>query len=234
MQTLLMAWSGGKDSTLALARLRQSRQCNVVGLLTTVSPAEQRVSIHGIRLTVLHAQAAELGLPAFEAPLATNSSNADYDAAWAAALQRARSALGTIDGIAYGDLYLEQVRQYREQQGLRLGYTPVFPLWGQQTAQLAREFIAAGYEAYLTCVDTTQLAAQFAGRRFDLALLEELPASVDPCGEGGEFHTCVVAGPIFRRPIAVSGGGRIRREQRFEFYDLVPVSAPPAPPACGR
>ncbi len=231
MPTVLVAWSGGKDSTLALARLRQSPDCKVAGLLTTIAPAEDRVSIHGIRRTVLHAQAAALGLPVFEAPLASKSSNADYDAAWAAALQRARSGLGSIEGVAYGDLFLEQVRRYREQQGVRLGYTPVFPLWGLDTAQLAREFISAGYEAYLTCVDTTQLAAEFAGRRFDLSLLQDLPSSVDPCGERGEFHTCVVAGPIFRQPIAVTGGERTRREERFEFYDLVPARTPRAPPA---
>lgn len=231
MQTVLMAWSGGKDSTLALARLRGSPECTVVGLLTTVAPAEDRVSIHGIRRSILHAQAAALGLPVFEAPLAPKSSNADYDAAWAAALQRARTALGAIEGIAYGDLFLEQVRQYRVQQGLRLGYRPMFPLWGLGTAQLARDFIAAGHEAYLTCVDTTQLAADFAGRRFDLSLLRDLPSTVNPCGEGGEFHTCVVAGPLFRQPIAVTGGERTRREERFEFCDLVPLGAAPALPA---
>jgi diphthamide synthase (EF-2-diphthine--ammonia ligase) len=161
-------------------------------------------------------------LPLFEAQLSPASSNQEYDAAWAAAVNQARDAIGPVRTIAYGDLFLEDVRQFREEQATRLGYTPMFPLWGRDTALLAREFVAAGYEAYLTCVDTTQLAPEFAGRRFDAALLEALPPSVDPCGERGEFHTCVVAGPIFAFPIPVTRGERLRRENRFEYCDLLP------------
>lgn len=218
---VLLAWSGGKDSTLALAALRADPAVRVVGLLTSVAPAFDRINIHGVRRSILRAQAAALELPVFEAELAPTSSNETYDIAWAAVFKSAQEELGPVAHIAYGDLFLADIRQFREAQGLRLGYTPIFPLWGCPTATLARQFIAAGYAAYLTCVDTTQLAPDFAGRRFDLDLLADLPPTVDACGEHGEFHTCVVAGPLFVRPIAVSVGERVRRDERFEYCDLV-------------
>ncbi|HWA58277.1 MAG TPA: hypothetical protein VG692_13540 [Gemmatimonadales bacterium] len=224
---VLLAWSGGKDSSLTLAALRIDPAVRVMGLLTTVAPAYDRVSIHGVRRSILHAQAAALGLPVFEASLAPASSNADYDRAWAEALGAARRALGPVTDLAYGDLFLEDVRAFREDQARRLAYTPRFPLWGMDTVALARRFVDEGFEAYLTCVDTTQLDGAFAGRRFDHALLRDLPASVDPCGERGEFHTCVVDGPIFASRIAVRVGERVRRDQRFEYCDLVPVAETP-------
>ena len=135
------------------------------------------------------------------------------------------NAIGPVEHIAYGDLFLEDVRKFREEQSVRLDYLPLFPLWGRDTRALAREFVDAGYDAYLTCVDTQQLDASFAGRRYDARLLDELPASVDPCGERGEFHTCVVGGPIFAEAIAVTVGERTRRAERFEYCDLVPVGA---------
>lgn len=228
---ILLAWSGGKDSTLALATLRQDPEYHAVGLLTTMASAYDRVSIHGVRRAILHAQATALQLPVFEALLTANSSNTDYDAAWALAIEHARQALGPVGHIAYGDLFLEDVRRFREEQGQRLGYTPLFPLWGRDTGQLAQHFIQAGYHAYVTCVDTTQLAPEFAGRRFDQLLLADLPASVDPCGERGEFHTCVVAGPHFSQPIPVRCGERLRREDRFEYCDLVPPDTLSSPQA---
>lgn len=224
-EPLLLAWSGGKDSTLTLAALREDRGVLVVGLLTTVAPAYDRISIHGVRRSILHAQAASLGLPVFEAELQPSSGNADYDLAWSAALNRATQALGPVSAVAYGDLFLEDVRQFRVDQGARLGFEPRFPIWGRDTAALARQFVDAGYEAYLTCVDTTQLDPAFAGRRFDRALLADLPETVDPCGERGEFHTCVVNGPLFRQPIPVGIGERIRRDERFEYCDLVPADS---------
>lgn len=219
---MLLAWSGGKDSTLTLAALRGNPELRVVGLLTTVAPAYDRISIHGVRRSILHAQAESLELPVFEASLTPGSSNEEYETAWAEALERARSAVGPAEYLAYGDLFLEDVRGFRIAQSARLKYTPLFPIWGIDTARLAREFIAQGYEAYLTCVDTTQLSPEFAGRRFDASLLADLPTSVDPCGERGEFHTCVLAGPIFRNPIMALPGERVRRDDRFEYCDLVP------------
>lgn len=220
---VLMAWSGGKDCTLALETLRTQRELEVVGLLTSVSAAYDRVSMHGVRRSILQAQASRLGLPLFEAKLSAQASNEDYDAAWANALANARDALGPVHHIAYGDLFLEDVRAYRESQAVRLGYTPVFPLWGHNTPELARHFLAAGYEAWVTCVDTEQLPAEFSGRRFDQAFLQELPATVDPCGERGEFHTCVVAGPCFLQRIEVVRGECVRRDGRFEYCDLLPA-----------
>jgi len=220
MSAALLAWSGGKDSAMALAQLRANEAARVVGLMTTVSASFERVSIHGVRRSLLQAQAAALELPLFEVPLPADANNEQYESAWAAGLARARAALGPIEQLAFGDLFLPDVRAFREQQAARLAYQPMFPLWGRDTSSLARQFIAAGYEAYLVCVDTTQLAADFAGRRFDATLLRDLPATVDPCGENGEFHTCVVAGPIFREPISVLGGERTHRDSRFEFYDL--------------
>ena len=218
---VLLAWSGGKDSTLALAALRADPAMRVVGLLTSVAPAFDRISIHGVRRSILRAQAAALELPVFEAELAPTPSNEAYDIAWAAAFKSAQAQVGPVAHIAYGDLFLADIRRFREAQAQRLGYTPVFPLWGRPTPALARQFIAAGYEAYLTCVDTTQLASDFAGRRFDLDVLADFPPTVDACGEHGEFHTCVVAGPLFTRPIAVLVGERVRRDERFEYCDLV-------------
>src|SRR6185437_14148337 len=154
--------------------------------------------------------------------LPPDASNDVYDAAWARAIGRARDAIGPVEHIAYGDLFLEDVRRFREEQSVRLDYQPLFPLWGQDTRALARGFVDAGYDAYLTCVDTQQLDASFAGRRYDARLLDELPASVDPCGERGEFHTCVVNGPIFSGEIKVKPGEVVERDG-FVFADLVPL-----------
>lgn len=217
----ILAWSGGKDSTLALASLLADPTIHVVGLLTTVTPAYDRISIHGVRRSILHAQAHSLDLPVFEAALEPSSDNNAYETAWTNALTAARAAVGPVTHVAYGDLFLGDVRHFRETQGQRHGYQTIFPLWGEDTAQVARQFIASGYDAYLTCVDTTQLSAEFSGRRYDHTLLADLPSHVDPCGERGEFHTCVVNGPIFRVPVAVTVGERVRRDERFEFCDLL-------------
>lgn len=218
---IVLAWSGGKDSTLALEALRADPEAVVVGCVTAVTPEYDRVSIHGIRRSILHAQADSLGLPLVEAHISVGGDNAAYEAAWAAALAEAAGRLGKFDYVAYGDLFLEDVRNYRDAQLDRLGLHPVYPLWGQPTRALGARFVAAGYEAYLTCVDTTQLAPRFAGRRYDTALLADLPPGVDPCGERGEFHTCVVAGPQFRRRIVVAPGNRVLREERFQYCDLL-------------
>lgn len=221
-EVILLAWSGGKDSTLALAELRRSPEYQVAGLITTVTSVYDRVSIHGTRRSILEAQAGALGLPVFEATLPPDAGNAVYEAAWARAIRAAEDAVGPVRGIAYGDLFLEDVRRFREDLARRAGYHPLFPIWGWDTRDLAHSFVREGYEAYVTCVDTTQLDARFAGRRYDRSFLDELPTSVDPAGERGEFHTCVVAGPGFRHPIRVQVGERVRRDERFEFCDLLP------------
>ena len=184
-QPVLLAWSGGKDSALALAALRADASVTVVGLVTAVTPAYDRISIHGVRRAILRAQSRALGLPVFEATLAPTSSNAAYEDAWVAAVSRAVAQLGAVSALAYGDIFLADVRQYREQLAERLGLASRFPLWHADTRALAERFVADGYEAYLTCVDATQLAPEFAGRRFDADLLSEMPSTVDPCGERG-------------------------------------------------
>ena len=220
MRRTLVAWSGGKDSALALASLRADPSHEVVGLLTAVTKDFDRVSIHGIRRSILEAQAERLALPLFEAAVHQGADNAAYEQSWARAAASARSALGRVDAIAYGDLFLEDVRAYRERQCAELAIEPIFPLWGEDTLELAKRAIREGYVARLTCIDTKQLDASFAGRAFDSELLAVLPGSVDPCGERGEFHTCVVSAPIYSGPIAVVQGIAVLRDDRFQYCDF--------------
>ena len=217
---IALAWSGGKDSSLALAALRADPTVEVVALVTTVTRDFDRISMHGVRRTVLDAQVAAIGLPLIEATIPAAASNMVYEEALAAALAILRQLHPGVRHLAFGDLFLADVRAYRERMLPPLGWVPEFPLWGRDTAALARDFVTAGYRAIVTCVDTTQLEAAFAGREFDAALLADLPATVDPCGERGEFHTCVYAGPIFRQPLALEAGARVRRDGRFEYCDV--------------
>ena len=221
MIDVVLAWSGGKDSTLALAALRADPRYRVVALLTTVTREYDRISIHGVRRAVLEAQINALGLPLIEASMAAGASNTEYEAAFTLALRTAQLRWAGLRSIAFGDLFLSDVRAYREALLDSLGWTGVFPLWGEDTAALAQQFIRTGYRAILTCVDTTQLAPEFAGRQFDASFLAALPGTVDPCGERGEFHTCVYAGPQFARPLSLVTGERLRRDERFEYCDVL-------------
>jgi uncharacterized protein (TIGR00290 family) len=215
-----LSWSGGKDSSLALAALQADPRYEVVALLTSITSGYDRVSIHGVRRALVEAQASAIGLPLFEIELQPQSSNEAYEAAFLAALARLRLAHPTVGHLAFGDLYLADVRAYRERLLEPTAFRAVFPLWGRDTKALAHEFIDAGFRATLVCVDTTQLSADFVGRAFDDSLLSALPAAVDPCGEGGEFHTFVSEGPIFRSPIIVRVGEVVLREERFAYCDL--------------
>ena len=202
MKTLL-AWSSGKDSAWTLHVLR-NQGIEISALLTTLNQAADRVAMHGVRRTVLEAQAAAAGIPLWQIPLPWPCTNDDYEARMAEACRRAVAE--GFDTIAFGDLFLADIRAYRERQLAGSGLTPIFPLWEIPTPQLARDMIAGGLRARLSCVDSRQLDASFAGRDFDAALLADLPPSVDPCGENGEFHTCVYAGPMFRAPIELPPG----------------------------
>ena len=218
----LLAWSSGKDSAWALHVLREQGGADaveVVGLLTTLNEAYARVAMHAVRVELLRAQAAAVGLPVTEVPLPWPCSNAQYEAAMGGALEEARRAGITV--VAFGDLFLEDVRRYREDRMAGTGLRPSFPLWGQPTDALARRMIAGGLRARLTCVDPRQLAPSFAGRELDEALLAALPASVDPCGERGEFHTFAYDGPMFARPVAIRAGEIVERDG-FVFADLLP------------
>jgi uncharacterized protein (TIGR00290 family) len=224
-EPVVLSWSGGKDSSLALSALRADPRYEVVALLTSITRVYDRVSVHGVRRTLVEAQAAAAGLPLVEVVLEPQSSNEAYETAFRDALARIRVEYPGVRQIAFGDLFLTDVRKYREDLVASSGFAGIFPLWGRDTRQLADEFIAAGFRAHLVCVDTTQLSATFAGRAFDAALLSELPEVVDPCGERGEFHTFVSAGPIFTAPIGVRRGDGVLRENRFAFCDLLPDGA---------
>jgi uncharacterized protein (TIGR00290 family) len=224
---IALGWSGGKDSSLALASLQNDPAFQPIALLTTITGDYDRISMHGVRRSVLDAQVRELGLPLVEATIPPQANNAIYEEAFAGALDGMRSQRPDLRHLAFGDLFLTDVRAYRERLLNQLGWTPVFPLWGQDTGRLAREFISQGFRAILTCVDTIQLAPEFVGREFDEELLADFPESVDPCGERGEFHTCVYDGPIFRRPIHLERGERVRRDNRFEYCDLILPILPP-------
>jgi uncharacterized protein (TIGR00290 family) len=221
MEPIVLSWSGGKDSALALDRLRHDPDVNVVALLTSVTTGYDRISIHGVRRSLLHAQAAALGLPVHEIVLEPNCTNEAYDAAMSRTLNQLKSLYPDVGRIAYGDLFLEDVRRYREERLPSLGFAGAFPIWGLDTATLAREFVDRGFEARLVCVDTTQLDARFAGRAFDHALLDELPPNVDPCGERGEFHTFVANGPGFHAPVRCTVGETVLRDDRFAYCDLI-------------
>jgi uncharacterized protein (TIGR00290 family) len=215
----LIAWSSGKDSAWALHEVRRAGELDVVGALTTVTETFGRVSMHGVRAEIMRAQHAAAGLASIIVPIPYPCPNAIYEARMAAALADAKAQ--GVTHVIFGDLFLEDVRAYRESKLAGSGITPVFPLWHCPTDALAREMIAAGVETYLVCIDLKRLGKEFAGRRFDHALLAELPATVDPCGENGEFHSCVVAGPMFDRAIAVRVGEIVERDG-FAYADLIP------------
>lgn len=214
----LLSWSSGKDSAWALHLLRQSPELEVVGLLTTINQVADRVAMHAVRSELLRAQADAVGLPLFSVPIPSPCSNAEYEAAMARAVARARGDGITV--MAFGDLFLEDIRNYREAKLAGTGLRPVFPAWAIPTQTLAREMIAQGLRARLTCVDPRQLSPKLVGREFDQRLLDELPAGVDPCGEHGEFHTFVYDGPMFQRRVPISSGEVIERDG-FAFADLL-------------
>ena len=221
MKRILVSWSSGKDSAWCLHTLRQHGEYQIAGLLTTFNRAANRVAMHAVRRELVERQAAAAGLPLWAVLLPWPCSNEEYEALMAQTCARAID--DGIEGIAFGDLFLEEVRSYREKQLKGTGLEPIFPLWGFPTRELAKDMIASGLRAKLTCVDTDQLDARFLGREFDEKLLADLPAGVDPCGEKGEFHSFVYAGPILNEEIPVSLGETVVRDQ-FMFADLTSVA----------
>ena len=218
---VLLSWSGGKDAAWALHVLRRRDDVEVVGLLTTITREHDRASMQGIRREVVQAQARAAGLPLLEASIPAECSNADYEAAMAAVLEEAARRWPRMRAVAFGDLFLEDIRAWRVEKLARIGWEAVTPLFGSNTAALAREMLAGGLRASLCCVDTTQLDGVFAGRDFDASLLADLPADVDPCGENGEFHTCVSAGPMFAHPLDLTRGDTVLRDNRFAYTDYL-------------
>jgi uncharacterized protein (TIGR00290 family) len=209
-ERILLSWSGGKDSCLTLAELLRDETRSVAALLTTVTEGYDRVSMHGVRRTLLEQQAAALGLPLQVASIPQNASNQTYESRMEVAFEQFRTE--GVTAIAFGDLFLADVRRYREEWLARTGMMPVFPIWHCDTRDLAFRFIDQGFKAVLTCVDTRVLDCSFAGRTFDRGLLADLPTTTDPCGENGEFHTFVYGGPIFHRDIPVTRGEVVQRD----------------------
>jgi uncharacterized protein (TIGR00290 family) len=217
-----VSWSSGKDSAFALYEAQRSGVADVVGVLTTVNEAYGRVAMHGVREGVLDRQITALGLPALKVMLPNPCSNEIYQERMAQACARIKEQ--GVRHIVFGDLFLEDIRAYREQQLAAVRMTGIFPLWQRDTAVLARAMIDSGMVAHLVCVDPRRLGREFAGRRFDSRLLDELPRQVDPCGENGEFHTLVSAGPMFAEPIDVRLGEIVERDG-FVFADVIAAGA---------
>lgn len=224
---LWLSWSSGKDSAWTLHTLRTSGEFEVAALLTTINQDAARVAMHAVREELLEEQARAAGVRLVKVPIPSRCSNAVYEAAMAAAVAQARAE--GVRHMAFGDLFLEDIRRYREEKLGAVGITPVFPIWGLPTAALAREMVAAGLRAYLTCVDPGKLDSSFAGRLFDRQLLDELPPAIDPCGENGEFHSFAFAGPMFSHPIDAKTGQIVERDG-FIFADVLGEGATAALP----
>ena len=222
MKRVLLSWSSGKDSAWTLHTLRQREDVEIVGLLTTFNDAFDRVAMHAVRRGLAEAQARAASLPLWSVPLPWPCSNEQYAALMSGVM--ARALREGVTHVAFGDLFLEDVRDYRIRQMTGTGIEPLFPIWSsaQETPALARRMQAAGMKAIITCVDPKQLDAAFVGREFDAALLSDLPRSADPCGENGEFHTFCYAGPMFAAPIAVNAGEKVERDG-FQFMDILPA-----------
>jgi uncharacterized protein (TIGR00290 family) len=219
---VLLSWSGGKDSALTLQALRADPNVEVVALLTSVTRDYERISVHGVRRALLERQAERLRLPLFTIELDPVTTNDAYEAAFISALERVRRELPGVTSIAFGDLFLADVRAYRERLLAPTGFEPLFPIWGVDTSELARRFVRDGFVARLVCVDTTQLDGSFADRVFDESFLADLPVTVDPCGERGEFHTFVSDGPGHDGPVEYTVGETVLRDNRFAYSDLIP------------
>ena len=217
--SLALSWSGGKDSALALQAVR-AQGMEPDALITTITDGYERISMHGVRRELLALQATSLGVPVVEVVIPPGCVNEVYEARMAQAF--ASEPLSGVDAVAFGDLFLEDVRAYRTERLASVHKRGLFPLWGRNTTELAREFIAAGFQAVIVCLDPRALDPAFTGRAYDQSLLDELPTSVDPCGENGEFHTFVHAGPIFARPIGCETGEIVERNG-FVFCDLLPA-----------
>ena len=225
-EKVLMCWSSGKDSAMALWEIERAGQYEVAGLLSTVTSDYERISMHGVRRELLEKQVEATGYPLEKVFITANGDNAQYEARMREVLERYRDE--GVRKVAFGDLFLEEVRKYREDNLLKVDMEAIFPLWGRPTGELARGFIDAGFKAVITCVDSQLLDGGFVGRDFDSEFLADLPTGVDPCGENGEFHSFVYAGPIFNNfnnngAIGFSRGEIVVREGRFHFCDLVPA-----------
>jgi uncharacterized protein (TIGR00290 family) len=218
-EEVILSWSGGKDSAMAFMELSRDTHYKIASLLTTITSGYERISMHGVRVSLLEEQASSLGVPLVKITIPEGSSNEQYESAMRNVMIRVQ-----VDGVktvAFGDLFLEDIRRYREERLSQVGMKAVFPIWKRDTRELADSFLKVGFKAILVCVDSKFLDRSFVGRAFDESLLADLPSGVDPCGENGEFHTFVHAGPIFNHPILVRSGEVVLRENRFWYCDLL-------------
>jgi uncharacterized protein (TIGR00290 family) len=221
-EKVIVAWSGGKDSALALYEILKTNRYEVLKLLTTVTQDYDRISIHGIRRVLLEQQARSLGFPLEKTLISKGVSDAEYESILLKSLNGHRT--NGVFSVVFGDIFLEDVRKYREQMLMKIGMKGIFPLWKRNTLELARAFIDFGFKAIITCVDSKSLGKDFVGREFDSQFLADLPFDVDPCGENGEFHSFVYDGPIFSERVSFTKGEIVLRENRFYYCDLVPTS----------
>jgi uncharacterized protein (TIGR00290 family) len=218
-EKILFAWSGGKDSAMALYELKKSEDYEITALLTTVTEDYDRISMHGVRRALLEEQADFLCFPLEKIAISRQSSNEEYESKMRTALEKYKEA--GVTSVAFGDIFLEELRRYREDNLAKLGMKGIFPIWKKDSNELARAFIDAGFRAVITCVDSQVLNKDFAGREFDREFLDDLPAAVDPCGENGEFHSFVYDGPIFRKKISYTKGDIVLRNERFYYCDIL-------------
>jgi len=225
-EKILFVWSGGKDSAMAIYELLSganhhvSPQYEIVALLTTITRDYDRISMHGVRRQLLEEQAESIGIPLEKVFISKNAKNEEYEKAMSAVLEGFRRK--GITRVAFGDIFLEDLRKYREENLRRINMEGIFPIWKRDTKKLAVEFINRGFRAIVVCVDTKKLPAEFSGKEFDFEFLNNLPDGVDPCGENGEFHTFVYAGPIFKRSIGIRKGVQVMRYNRYCFTDILP------------
>jgi uncharacterized protein (TIGR00290 family) len=219
LERVLVAWSGGKDSALALYEILRSGGCEVAALLTTVTEAYNRISMHGVRRVLLERQAASLALPLEIVLISAHASNEEYESQMARVLSDYKKK--GVNRVVFGDIFLEDLRKYREDNLARLEMQPIFPIWKRDTKELSGSLSKLGFKAITTCVDTHALGQEFVGRMIDADFLDDLPKTVDSCGENGEFHSFVFDGPIFKKPIAFTIGEKVLRDDRFYFCDLV-------------
>jgi uncharacterized protein (TIGR00290 family) len=221
MRKVLLTWSGGKDSALALYELQRKHDHEILALLTTLTEEYNRISMHGIRDILLEFQVNSLSLPVERVYLSKDSCNEEYEAKMSEVLQKYLRV--GVSGVVFGDIFLEDLRKYREDNLSKIGMKAIFPIWKRDTAELAYEFIDLGFKAIITCVDSHVLDRTFVGRYFDRQLLSEFPSMVDPCGENGEFHSFVFDGPIFQKSVSYIKGEVVLRDDRFWYCDLIPV-----------
>jgi uncharacterized protein (TIGR00290 family) len=220
-EKILFTWSGGKDSAMALYELKKSNGYEITALLTTVTEDYDRISMHGVRRVLLEKQADSLGLPLEAVFISKQSSNEEYESKMQAALEKYKEA--GVTSVAFGDIFLEELRKYREDNLSKIGMKAIFPIWKRNSTELAHAFIDEGFRAVITCVDSHVLDRSFVGREFDKQFLSKLPSGIDPCGENGEFHSFVYEGPIFEKKIEYSAGEVILRDNRFYYCDVLPV-----------